>query len=215
MYLTNRVTKDIKNSGNFIIGNNCNKFNPKPDVKFPGAFVADPTKLSNHPKMRVRGIVMDCCENAIDLDYASLYPSIIREFNIAPNTQIGLVIINREFTAIEAARANNTVAGAFMEDMRSQVWLEIGTRWFNLATYTELYHEVEEFFRSVMNPVYGTRLYNRDGTINPMTFYNDNLIITPMDFNVLPRVEDYYMEPDLNKWKGWRENAISNPNQQF
>ena len=215
VYLTNRVTKDIKNSGNFIIGNNCNKFNPKPDVKFPGAFVADPTKLSNHPKMRVRGIVMDCCENAIDLDYASLYPSIIREFNIAPNTQIGLVIIDREFTAIEAARANNTVAGAFMEDMRSQVWLEIGTRWFNLATYTELYHEVEEFFRSVMNPVYGTRLYNRDGTINPMTFYNDNLIITPMDFNVLPRVEDYYMEPDLNKWKGWRENVISNPNQQF
>ena len=215
VYLTNRVTKDIKNSGNFIIGNNCNKFNPKPDVKFPGAFVADPTKLSNHPKMRVRGIVMDCCENAIDLDYASLYPSIIREFNIAPNTQIGLVIIDREFSAIEAARANNTVAGAFMEDMRSQVWLEIGTRWFNLATYTELYHEVEEFFRSVMNPVYGTRLYNRDGTINPMTFYNDNLIITPMDFNVLPRVEDYYMEPDLNKWKGWRENVISNPNQQF
>lgn len=215
VYLTNRVTKDIKNSGNFIIGNNCNKFNPKPDVKFPGAFVADPTKLSNHPKMRVRGIVMDCCENAIDLDYASLYPSIIREFNIAPNTQIGLVIIDREFTAIEAARANNTVAGAFMEDMRSQVWLEIGTRWFNLATYTELYYEVEEFFRSVMNPVYGTRLYNRDGTINPMTFYNDNLIITPMDFNVLPRVEDYYMEPDLNKWKGWRENVISNPNQQF
>ena len=215
VYLTNRVTKDIKNSGNFIIGNNCNKFNPKPDVKFPGAFVADPTKLSDHPKMRVRGIVMDCCENAIDLDYASLYPSIIREFNIAPNTQIGLVIIDREFTAIEAARANNTVAGAFMEDMRSQVWLEIGTRWFNLATYTELYHEVEEFFRSVMNPVYGTRLYNRDGTINPMTFYNDNLIITPMDFNVLPRVEDYYMEPDLNKWKGWRENVISNPNQQF
>lgn len=215
VYLTNRVTKDIKNSGNFIIGNNCNKFNPKPDVKFPGAFVADPTKLSNHPKMRVRGIVMDCCENAIDLDYASLYPSIIREFNIAPNTQIGLVIIDREFTAIEAARANNTVAGAFMEDMRSQIWLEIGTRWFNLATYTELYHEVEEFFRSVMNPVYGTRLYNRDGTINPMTFYNDNLIITPMDFNVLPRVEDYYMEPDLNKWKGWRENVISNPNQQF
>ena len=215
VYLTNRVTKDIKNSGNFIIGNNCNKFNPKPDVKFPGAFVADPTKLSNHPKMRVRGIVMDCCENAIDLDYASLYPSIIREFNIAPNTQIGLVIIDREFSAIEAARANNTVAGAFMEDMRSQVWLEIGTRWFNLATYTELYHEVEEFFRSVMNPVYGTRLYNRDGTINPMTFYNDNLIITPMDFNVLPRVEDYYMEPELNKWKGWRENVISNPNQQF
>ena len=102
-----------------------------------------------------------------------------------------------------------------MEDMRSQVWLEIGTRWFNLATYTELYHEVEEFFRLVMNPVYGTRLYNRDGTINPMTFYNDNLIITPMDFNVLPRVEDYYIEPDLNKWKGWRENVISNPNQQF
>lgn len=35
VYLTNRVTKDIREEG-YIIGNNRNKFNPKPTEKFPG-----------------------------------------------------------------------------------------------------------------------------------------------------------------------------------
>lgn len=215
VYLTNRVTKDIMISGNFVIGNNCNKFNPKPDVKFPGAFVADPLLLSNFPKMMVRGIYLDCCENAIDLDYASLYPSIIREFNIAPNTQIGLVYIDKVFSPIESARSNNTVSGAFMEDIQSQVWLEIGSRWFNLATYTELYHEVEEFFKTVMNPTNGLKLYERDGYIDPFVYVDPNLMNTPIGFNFTPRIEDRYVEHDDIKWKGWRENAIANPNQQF
>ena len=215
VYLTNRVTKDIRKSGNFIIGNNCNKFNQKPDVKFPGAFVADPLQLSNFPKMMLRGAYIDCCENAIDLDYSSLYPSIIREFNIAPNTQIGLLIIAREFTPIEAARANNTIAGAFMEDIQSQVWLEFGSRWFNLADYTTLYHEVEEFFTTIMNPMNGMRIYNREGLIEPFVTYNKDLMITPFELNVNPRVEDAFITPDLGAWKGWRDNAIANPHQRF
>lgn len=236
VYLTNRVTKDIRKNG-FIIGNNVNKFNPKPNIKFPGAFVADPLQLSDFPKLRLFGIAINCCDNAIDLDYASLYPSIIREFNIAPNTQIGMLIIDREFTHAEMLRSNNTVAGAFMEDIQSQVWIEFAVRWFNLADYTTLYHEIEAFFVNVMNPSSGLRIYDRNGLIipmydvchdniiMPMTFYsqrdiiipdniNENMII-PMEFYPTPKLMDRYIKPDTNAWEEWRKYANENPNQRF
>lgn len=215
VYLTNRITKDIRKDG-FIIGNNCNKFNPKPTEKFPGAFVADPLQLSNHPKLMIYGRYIDCCDNGIDLDYASLYPSIIREFNIAPNTQIGMIIIDRVFNSLENIRSNNTVAGAFVEDIQSQVWLEFCTRWLFLADYATLYHEVEIFFTERVNPIYGLKSYTKEGYIIPVTFMNKDLLISPVEFNInQPRYPDIYIEPDWNKWKETRDYATQHPNQQF
>lgn len=215
VYLTNRVTKDIRKDG-FIIGNNCNKFNPKPTVKFPGAFVADPEQLSSYPKLMIAGRIINCCDNAIDLDYASLYPSIIREFNIAPNTQIGkLIITDIAFNHMESVRSNNSVEGAFMEDIQSQVWLEFGSRWFNLADFVLLCKEIELFFTNIANPIYGLRLYDRQGRIDPMTEIKHGLIETPMTFFDKPMIEDNYIVADYDKWKEWRDNAIAVPNQQF
>lgn len=215
VYLTNRITKDIRKDG-FIIGNNCNKFNSKPTEKFPGAFVADPLQLSNHPKLMIYGRYIDCCDNGIDLDYASLYPSIIREFNIAPNTQIGMIIIDRVFNSLENIRSNNTVAGAFIEDIQSQVWLEFCTRWLFLADYATLYHEVEIFFTERVNPIYGLKSYTREGYIIPVTFMNKDLLISPVEFNIdQPKYPDIYVEPDWNKWKETRDYATQHPNQQF
>ena len=215
VYLTNRITKDIRKDG-FIIGNNCNKFNPKPTEKFPGAFVADPLQLSNHPKLMIYGRYIDCCDNGIDLDYASLYPSIIREFNIAPNTQIGMIIIDRVFNSFENIRSNNTVAGAFVEDIQSQVWMEFCTRWLFLADYATLYHEVERFFTEMVNPMYGLKSYTRDGLIIPVTFVNPDLPISPVEFDIdQPIYPDIYVQPDWNKWKETREYATQHPNQQF
>ena len=215
VYLTNRVTKDIRKDG-FIIGNNCNKFNPKPTVKFPGAFVADPEQLSPYPKLMIAGRIINCCDNAIDLDYASLYPSLIREYNIAPNTQIGkLIITDIKFTHMESVRSNNSVEGAFMEDIQSQVWLEFGSRWFNLADFITLCKEIEWFFTNVANPIYGLRLYDRNGRINPMTEVKMGLIETPMTFFDKPMINDNYVVADYDKWKEWRDNAIAVPNQQF
>ena len=216
VYLTNRVTKDIRKDG-FIIGNNCNKFNQKPTEKFPGAFVADPEQLSAYPKITIFGRPIHCCDNTIDLDYESLYPSLIREYNIAPNTQIGKLIIHGvEFTHMEFARSNNSVAGAFMEDIQSQVWLEFGSRWFNLADFATLCKEVFWFFTNVMNPIYGLRLYNENGLIDPMNMIKPGLIECPMIFDDdIPMIEDNFIMPDYDKWKEWRDNAIAAPNQQF
>ena len=231
VYLTNRVTKDIRNNG-FIIGNNVNKFNPKPTEKFPGAFVADPRQLSDFSRLSILGMFINCFDNAIDLDYAALYPSIIREFNIAPNTQIGKLIIGREITHEEFVRYNNSLAGAFMEDIQSQNWVEFACRWFNLANYTMLYHEVEEFFSNIMNPIHGLRVYNREGLIIPMFDVKHENKFSPMEFYKTPKfvdensgltiefyennfIEDRYTKPNLERWRKEREYAAEHPNQQF
>ena len=69
VYLTNRGIKEFYNTDNgYIMGNNVNKYNSKPDEKFPGAFVADPLQLSNYSKMRINGKPINVLENLDDFD---------------------------------------------------------------------------------------------------------------------------------------------------
>ena len=91
VYLINRMTKEWDKLG-YIIGNNANKWNPKPD-KFLGALVHDPLHTSDVPKLKIDGRPIMVCDNCQDYDFKSLYPSIILQFNIAPNTQLGYIKI--------------------------------------------------------------------------------------------------------------------------
>ena len=220
VYLTNRGMKEFKNEG-FIMGNNCNKFNPKPDTKFPGAFVGDPRQVNNYSKFRIYGRPISVFANCDDFDYSSLYPSVIRQFNIAPNTQIGMVIIHDAVFANEnkSNLDNWTRSLAFMEDLQSRVWLEFCTRWFHLPNYTELYHEVELFFKTKAIPVNGLRYRDRNGLIIPMDFFDTNynkMAQAPMIFDDTRRsISDGYTVPDLDRWESWRSYATEHPNQQF
>ena len=220
VYLTNRGMKEFKNEG-FIMGNNCNKFNPKPDTKFPGAFVGDPRQVNNYSKFRIYGRPISVFANCDDFDYSSLYPSVIRQFNIAPNTQIGMVVIHEAVFANEnkSNLDNWTRSLAFMEDLQSRVWLEFCTRWFHLPNYTELYHEVELFFKTKAVPVNGLRYRDRNGLIIPMDFFDTNyneMAQVPMIFDDTRRsISDGYIVPDLNRWESWRAYATEHPNQQF
>lgn len=65
VYLHNRAIKSFYNSG-FIMGNNCNKDTPK--VKFPGAFVADPSLNSGYSKMTINGKPVSIFNNLNDFD---------------------------------------------------------------------------------------------------------------------------------------------------
>lgn len=153
--------------------------------------------------------------------YASLYPSIIRQFNVAPNTQIGMLKIDQQVHNKEnrCKLENWTRSMAFMEDIQSQMWLEFCTRWFNLADYTTLYHEVEVFFSTIMNPYYGMRYFNREGLIIPMTFYEERTDLDlqeAMDFDDNRRiVEQHYPVPNIEEWRRWIDAATRNPNQHF
>lgn len=65
VYLTNRGMKEFKKEG-LIIGNNANKYNQKPEEKFPGAFVGEPKQVSNYSKLRIYGrpvLVVDNCDD--------------------------------------------------------------------------------------------------------------------------------------------------------
>ena len=87
VYLINRISKEFYNNG-FIIGNNINRNNPKPP-KYAGAIVTEPLMTSDDCKMVINGVPAMIADNTIDQDYASLYPNIALEDNIAPNTQYG------------------------------------------------------------------------------------------------------------------------------
>lgn len=67
VYLTNRGIKEFDKSG-LIMGNNVNKFNPPPTDKFPGAFVADMTRIKDTSKMRICGIPISVFDNLNDFD---------------------------------------------------------------------------------------------------------------------------------------------------
>lgn len=220
VYLMNRGIKEFYNTDDgYIMGNNVNKFNIKPSNKFPGAFVADPRQLNDYSRLKIYGRAIDVIANCVDFDYSSLYPSILRQFNVAPNTMIGLLIIDAKVHNKENRRRSDTWtrAGAFMEDFQSQVWLEVNSRWFNLSDYTTLYHEVEEFFTKIMQSQRGLRLYQRNGLIDPIITVNDRLINQGLIFEEDNRrpIEDIYIKPDLSAWEEFRNVATVNKNQLF
>ena len=67
VYLRNRFTKDFYNYG-YIIGNNNNANNEKPNTKFAGAFVHDVTHNSPFSMMWINGRPTLLCNNMVDFD---------------------------------------------------------------------------------------------------------------------------------------------------
>lgn len=149
--------------------------------------------------------------------YASLYPSEIRQFNIAAHTQIGYVNIPVRVGMHENRQSDPSYSrgGQFLEDMQSNVWLEVGTRWFNLPNFTELVDYIEDFYTNYVIPSRGLRIYDRDGLINPLHFMKtDKYMVTPLVFDPA-RDTEKFVKFDYNRAKEWRAYASANVNQQF
>lgn len=66
VYLINRMAKEFDAMG-YIIGNNVNKWNEKPD-KFAGALVGDPLHTNDYSKMKINGVPIMVCETLQDYD---------------------------------------------------------------------------------------------------------------------------------------------------
>lgn len=168
IYLHNRAIKSFYNSG-LIMGNNCNKDTPK--TPFPGAFVSDPKLNNDYSKMTLNGKPVMIFNNLDDFDYKSLYPSITSEFNMSPNTIIAHLNIpeivyefenrfNREAKAYQRE-------GQFMDDLQSHVWLEFFHRWFNLASYGDMYDDVIEYYTREKNAYGKLYIHKPNGRISP------------------------------------------------
>ena len=67
VYLSNRGCKEF-DQGGFIIGNNVNKFNDKPETKFPGAYVADMLRIKDISKIKIGGVPISVFNNLNDFD---------------------------------------------------------------------------------------------------------------------------------------------------
>lgn len=150
IYLINRMAADWYKMG-YIIGNNSNRNNPKPP-KFLGALVHDPTHSNDYSRLKIGGRAIWVCDNLQDYDYRSLYPSTTLEFNIAPNTQIGKIIIpdkvydKENLYNIEEEKYSR--GGEFIENMVTDNEIEFCKRWFHLAGFNELLDDINEYFEN-------------------------------------------------------------------
>lgn len=157
VYLTDRASIMFKEFGNFVLGNNNNKYKDHSNIQsYEGAYVADPTKFADSAKDVVNGKPIMRASNAVDFDFTRLYPSITQEYNMAPNTLIGYINIPHPIYDGENSINNPkyTRSGQFIEDMTSDNPLEAMHRWFHLANFKEMYSDIIEYFNTVEVPFY-------------------------------------------------------------
>lgn len=154
--LVNRVAKESYKDG-FILGTNHNYNNEKID-KYPGAFVADGSKLNDFAMVRINNTPVRLFNNLDDYDYKALYPNLIIQFNISVSTQIGRLIIPGK---IEGENKYNnqyyTRAGRYIEDYASRNHLAFGNTWLGLGKFEELYEDVYEYLYMNGQIVHGCR----------------------------------------------------------
>jgi hypothetical protein len=86
--------------------------------------------------------------NANDFDYKALYPSITREFNMSPNTQIGMIHIPEKVFDYENPNKETKFcrAGAYIENLASGNYLEFCKRWLHLGSFDEVLDDIIEYF---------------------------------------------------------------------
>lgn len=147
VYLTNRMAKEFDKLG-FIIGNNVNKWNEKPD-KFKGALVNDPLHINDYAKVKINGTPILVADTLQDYDYKSLYPSIILENNIAPNTQVGRVIIDEKVYDWENPYLypDYCRGGDFVENLVCDNIIIFCNRWLHLANFKEFLEDFTEYMQ--------------------------------------------------------------------
>ncbi len=199
VYLANRAIDRFKEYGNFIMGNNLNKFKEKPEGKYEGAFVADPTLYSDKNKDKINGeIVINRCSNVDDFDFKALYPSETREHGMAPNTLIGYIAMPRKIYDNENSIHNPkyTRSGQFIEDFISDNPILFGYRWFKLANTIQMFKDIIEYFNTKEIPFYP--IYNfLDNKITPISIYEENAKINVV--TVLSDQSEKLMNKEVSK----------------
>jgi hypothetical protein len=146
VYLYNRAAMEFAKNG-YTIGNSPNRFKERDMTKFPGARVASPHKLADYSRVRIHGAATNMFDNTTDFDATSLYPSIDREFNIAPNTQEFMILIDEPTYDHENKFGDPqfTRGGDLINALHSRNWLEIGARWFGFPSFGDLFDIIREY----------------------------------------------------------------------
>lgn len=152
VYLVNRATKEFYKNG-YIIGNNVSDGN---SVKFMGALVHDPVNNSSFMKKKIGNQVINVADNLNDFDFKSLYPSTARENNMAPNTQIGKIIIPEQVHRYENPFGEQYYdrGGQYIEDLTCQNIITFCQRWMNFPTFKEWIEDIYKYYTQVEYPIF-------------------------------------------------------------
>ena len=141
--------------------------------------------------------------------YASLYPNLYIQFNIAANTQIGKVIIPDQIHPYENRRHYEQWdrAGSFFEDMQTENYIIVGFKWFGLLGIMGMKKYIKQYFNTVLEPSckYGFEDYVEGRLIQPMV-YHDEYGRCPMVFSI---------PMNQVKIQEWKDYVAINPNQSF
>lgn len=146
--------------------------------------------------------------------YKSLYPSIMGEFNVAPNTQIGRIEIPNKVYEHENAyfieEEKYSRGGEFIENMVTDNMIEYCHRWFHLGNILEVLDDIDEFYNKSSNyGQYSNLIQSGFGnaispiypiasrTISPIEFGTPKKAIAPIVFN-LQRPENLNYENIIN-----------------
>lgn len=194
-FLANRAIMRFNDYGNWIVGDNANKFKDKPKEKFEGAFVSDPLLNSSKIKQKVRNSTIDLIHNVVDEDYTRMYPSIAQQWNMAPNTQVGRleipVVVYEGENRLHNPKYNRS--GAFIEDYLSDNYIEFMHRWFGLGNFEEVYKDIFEYFTYFEAafdntlyddiyhcPIIAVNFFDKDHPINVVQFFDQDRNTDPV-----------------------------------
>ena len=187
VYLVNRMTKEWDKLG-YIIGNNNNRWNEKPE-KYLGALVQDPLKTNDYAKQKINGKSVMIVDNDQDYDFKSLYPSTMLQWNIAPNTQIGKIIIDNKVYDDENPFMNEAYSrgGDYVESLVTQNIIEFAHRWLHLANVNEFLIDWNEYNQKNL-----VSYSNYTGYLD-YKYYNHQLYTAPIKFigkgELIPAIE--------------------------
>ena len=180
IYLKNRGMVEFLKEG-LVIGNNTNLDNEK--EKYPGGLVSEP-HLNEPNGIRINDSITTLYDNAVDYDYKSLYPSLMREFNLAPHTQIGKILIEsclykneNEFNDPDYDRS-----GAFLDTFISGNYLILCQRYMEMASFKELIYDALEYFGNMGFSKGKVVTKNNKGLEIPYYISGKSYIAQPVDF---------------------------------
>lgn len=124
---------------------------PKKKKKFKGAIVGDPLLIMNEGVVIIGNRKSNSIFNfVVDYDFTSLYPSILKMFNIYKSTLIGKTIIEGAPTDREGrvTEEGYNRGAKFIEDLETKEAMHIGYRWFNLPNFETVVSEFEKVMDS-------------------------------------------------------------------
>lgn len=191
VYLINRFSEEFYNDG-LVIGNNINKWNAQPETKFPGALVGDPKNTNDYAKLIVNHRATMIADNLVDYDYKSLYPSITIENNMAPNTQIGRIVMNEQVYEFENRWKDSEYyrAGEYIDNLSCGNIIEFCKRYYHIGGYLDVLYDMAEYYNSIAIPSTPLKYFsNNSGAI-------EVFCKAPDDWNELVAF-DYDPEEDI------------------